>query len=268
MTNSYFRETHGNWPERTICLNFPPHLHDNIEIVVIIDGEGEAFCDGKRYQLKKGDIFITYPNQLHHYENFPKIRTGQAYLFLVQPNSLSLYNELVNSKTPISSVTQSEHFEKIVALIKMAWELRRQGAGKPIFEALANSLFSLIVPSLTLTNYTHSNESVARIIDYCQAHFRESISITDISEHLYMSPGTISRIFSNKIHLSFNDYINSLRISAFLQHMRESQRSITEAALLAGFTTIRTFNESFKKLYGTTPTKYLKSGVKSQHTNK
>lgn len=268
MTNSYFRETHGNWPYLTDNPNFPPHLHDNIEIALIINGEGDAVCEGKHYHLKNGDIFITYPNQLHSYENFPIIKDGVAYLFLIQPSSLSQHNKLINSKIPISSVTQSEHFEKIVSIMQIACDLWKQKVDSSIFEALANSVFSLIVPSLTLTNYTHSNESVARIIDYCQAHFRESISITDISEHLYMSPGTISRIFSNKIHLSFNDYINSLRISAFLQHMRESQRSITEAALLAGFTTIRTFNESFKKLYGTTPTKYLKSGVKSQHTNK
>ena len=58
MTNSYFRETHGNWPERTICLNFPPHLHDNIEIVVII-------------KLIRANVFIIYfPPYLSFYGKF------------------------------------------------------------------------------------------------------------------------------------------------------------------------------------------------------
>ena len=38
-------------------LNFPPHIHDDIELVFVIDGGGDAFCNGKGYSLKNNSFF-------------------------------------------------------------------------------------------------------------------------------------------------------------------------------------------------------------------
>ncbi|MBQ5815871.1 MAG: AraC family ligand binding domain-containing protein, partial [Oscillospiraceae bacterium] len=46
----FFRETKTKpYFERTDTLNFPPHIHDDIELIYTRRGEGCAFCDGKEY---------------------------------------------------------------------------------------------------------------------------------------------------------------------------------------------------------------------------
>ena len=259
MPKSIFREMCSLRIHEPITLNFPPHLHENIEIILVTKGTCDVYCDGKHYLLNPGDLFLAFPHQIHHFENHTVSHDGVGFCFSIPPNTLSFYDELVWNRNPVSAVSHPENFEQIFELLKITNKLFSDNADRSVIVGLANAVFSLIIPNYTLTYATHSNDTVAKVIDYCRAHYRENISVADVSKTLFMSAGTVSRIFSKKIHLSFCDYINSLRISTFLQLMQDEKHiSITEAATAAGFSTIRTFNEAFKKLYGITPSKYLR----------
>jgi LacI family transcriptional regulator len=59
-----------------------------------------------------------------------------------------------------------------------------------------------------------------------------------------------------KLQSTFKDYINQLRIVDALALISEG-KSITEAALESGFTTIRTFNRAFKRIHGVSPRQYI-----------
>ena len=61
---------------------------------------------------------------------------------------------------------------------------------------------------------------------------------------------------SNKLHIGFNDYINSLRVSNACKHLLKTDLSITEISEIVGFNTLRTFNRAFVKQMGITPSDY------------
>ena len=61
---------------------------------------------------------------------------------------------------------------------------------------------------------------------------------------------------SSKLHIGFNDYINSLRVSNACKHLLNSDRSVTEISEIVGFNTLRTFNRAFFKQMGVTPSQY------------
>ena len=42
-----------------------PHLHNEIEMIVMLDGESLATADSKSAVLKGDDIYIAFPNQIH-----------------------------------------------------------------------------------------------------------------------------------------------------------------------------------------------------------
>ena len=54
---------------KTRALTSIPHLHKEIEIIYVIEGNAYATADNKRFEIKPGDIFISFPNQIHHYQN-------------------------------------------------------------------------------------------------------------------------------------------------------------------------------------------------------
>ena len=51
--------------EKRSRLDFPPHLHDDVEIVYVIRGNGEAFCAGKKYMKKYYLLFFRYLSFLY-----------------------------------------------------------------------------------------------------------------------------------------------------------------------------------------------------------
>ena len=66
-----FRETKSRISFRSgPGLNFPAHIHDDIELVYVKHGTGSAYCDGKKYTLTDHSWFLSFPNQVHHYADF------------------------------------------------------------------------------------------------------------------------------------------------------------------------------------------------------
>ena len=77
-----------------------------------------------------------------------------------------------------------------------------------------------------------------------------------LEQELHISKYYISHLFSDKLHISFNDYVNSLRVSHACRYLRDGTLSVTEVAAKVGFGTLRTFNRAFSKQIGCTPSAY------------
>ena len=87
--NKYiFRFTH--------YLDFPPHLHDAVELVYLKEGSSLFTHGGEKTRLEAGDFFISFPNQIHGYE---QSENTQLYLLIlpVKPY-LSVYRKLLTEK--------------------------------------------------------------------------------------------------------------------------------------------------------------------------
>ena len=67
----------------------------------------------------------------------------------------------------------------------------------------------------------------------------------------------MSKIFLKYSGISINEHISMLRIKCANQLLVGGQ-SIIEAALESGFQSVRTFNNTYKKYMGMTPTEYIK----------
>ena len=49
----------------SINNSFPAHLHKELELTLVLSGEIDITIEEKVYHLQKGDMTITFPNQLH-----------------------------------------------------------------------------------------------------------------------------------------------------------------------------------------------------------
>ena len=68
----------------------------------------------------------------------------------------------------------------------------------------------------------------------------------------------ISKQFKQKIGISFNKYVNLLRIQKCQKLIRETQMTFSEIMVKCGFSSLRSFDRSFKILTGQSPTEYKK----------
>ena len=44
-----------------------PHLHKELELIYVRRGASKAVVNNKSYDLTSGDIFLTFPYQVHYY---------------------------------------------------------------------------------------------------------------------------------------------------------------------------------------------------------
>ena len=85
----YFRQRNS--------IDFPAHIHDDIEVVFVQNGTGTAWCDGKAYHLTDGDWFLVFPNQVHRYT---EVKTGDYYVLILKPSDLLRYQQVFRTGAP------------------------------------------------------------------------------------------------------------------------------------------------------------------------
>lgn len=92
------------------------------------------------------------------------------------------------------------------------------------------------------------------------------LSLESLSEELQLSKSHLSRIINNDLDQSFSDYINSLRVEEAKRHLLNpefSHYTLVAIGLESGFNSKTTFNTTFKKLTGLTPSQFKKNPVNS-----
>ena len=102
------------------------------------------------------------------------------------------------------------------------------------------------------------SRAMRTVIDYCVRNYNNELSLALLSQELHMSKYYISHLFGKEFNMKFNDYINSLRVSAACRLLCDTTKSITEISEEVGFATARTFNRAFIKQMELSPTEYRK----------
>lgn len=235
-------------------LNFPAHIHDDIELVFVKNGGGEAFCNGKGYTLKNNSFFIVFPNQVHHYVN---CKTGEYLLLIIKPDMLLHYSGLFSSREAKTPVCNNADNSTISLLTTALEEFQAEGLS-PIIDGYLTAFFGKLLRFYDFEKSTTPSDTTVNILNYCKKHYNENITVDEVAKALKVSKSLVSHTFSNRLSVNFCDYINSLRLNNAKKLLDENTAPITEIAFLSGFQTIRTFNRAFIKQYGITPSEYKK----------
>ena len=74
-----------------------------------------------------------------------------------------------------------------------------------------------------------------------------------------MSVSCFQRAFKQEVGITFNKYVNSLRISKARRLLHENHKSMSEIAFACGYTNQYHFTRTFKKLMNTPPRSFRKS---------
>ena len=234
----------------------PPHFHDAIEIIFTTEGYGTTICNGVEYRQVPGSAFFASSNEIHYCLD----RTEDIAGFVIDIEPSAIYG----TKLPFDQMTPISHLWKDPQMQDRLWDIVRflmkhhETLNSTVKTALTSALVNMLLEHIEFQKITAPSTTVKNIIDYCQAHCTEPLSLDILSQELSLSVSHISRIFSNKLKISFSDYINSLRLSHAINLLDTSDLTITKVATYSGFPTIRTFNRIFTEQYGVTPSQYRK----------
>ena len=241
-------------------IQYIPHLHRELELICLLEGDVIAYADSVRYELHAGDIFLTFPNQIHSYEELTK-ETHVGFIF--KPDLLPELMETFTIGTPTSPVIEgAANDPRIRALIDALTDTVTREDFSHVSELRRGYLLALcaeLIPMMKISKLPlGDSESLRTIVSFCTQNYAENLSLSLLEEKLHLHKFYISHLFSGRLGLHFNDYINSLRVSEACRYLLNSSLSITEIGSLVGFNTPRTFNRAFIKQLGLSPSEYRK----------
>lgn len=233
-----------------------PHLHPHIELVCLLEGEGTATADQNTRPFRPGDVFLSFPNQIHYYHVAP----AKGYIFIVSPELFPDLKDVFMSKVPTGPIIGKQDLPPDLAA-RLEVIFQRANAQNRLQQIAANGHMQALLADLLrvteLTNVAVNYDSVKRVLLFCAEHYREPLALEVLSKELHLSKDYISHIFSDRLGIHFPDFINRLRVEQACQYLNKGC-GMTEAAFASGFSSIRSFNRNFKQIMGMSPTSYIR----------
>lgn len=243
------------------------HLHDCMEIGLILSGEGEFYVENKHYDFKAEDIFLINKLEAHRAHSVGDTLANSIFIYI--HNSLIDKYARLTHRTNLFELSMlygdnlNNQFTdaKVGGIIRNIWRIY-DGANP-----YKNDLVLAEVMKLMIHIYAkyhadmdhHAidysiNHGILKVIDYINDHYHEKIYIKDLSRICNLSESHFSKKFKELMGKSPLDYILARRLKNAYILIRDKNTSASQAALLSGFDNYSNFLRKFKREFDMSPT--------------
>lgn len=243
-------------------ITFPPHLHNAIECIYVLEGTIEMLIENTSYRIKKGEMAVVFPNIVHSYSSLNS-EESLFELFIYPIKSTSKIYGAVLDKKPLYPVLSPEQIHPdIPSNLHEAVGLYSIEKPAPLLmETLILLILIRLIDRLELVKLSSNNGEniIGKAVSYITENFKNDLSLTTIAKHLGVSKFYLSRILKISLEMGVCNYINRLRVDYAKGLLSSTDQSISQIAMESGYDSLRTFNRCFKEITGCSPKEYRKS---------
>ncbi len=245
-------------------FSFPAHFHQGLELVILQNGTIEITVDGQTSIVREGELAVIYPHYVHSYE-LKESGENKGYVLLFKDAVLHEFNQWIANWRPNPFVYSLASLHPDILHASQTITQREETSFTK--EIYAKVLLCRLLPALHLDAASCANDDILyRVLDYISGHFTQPLTLQSVADGVYIDKYRLSRLFSSRLHTSFPDYVNRLRVEYAASRLLSTTDSITTAAMEAGFDNIRTFHRAFGKVFQMSPKEYVKINLQQQLT--
>lgn len=253
------------------------HQHDEMQITLIVRGEGTLIIDNYTQRFSAGDIYFIAANQPHIF------RSDQSYFENEKSDSVSAIHLYFDANSIFNNLPEMEQVLHFIRNVNYGMQIPQANAAE-VKERMGQIAATHGLPrllkfldlldylSINLKEYTSlssgkhtrnatlvENIRINKIYQYTQEHYAEDISLENIAALCYMTPQAFCRYFKKHTSKTYMTFLQETRISAACEKMIRGQfEGISSIAFATGFNSAINFNKVFKKIAGITPGEYMK----------
>lgn len=238
------------------------HQHEHIEFVYLNHGKIILDTVSNKFEMKDGDFAVIFPYSLHGYKTDSKL----DYFICICPiDGIGGFRDTLMQKhvsNPIISASELHPDVKNIVYelseISMNSNQNLSDEDDLLVDALCHLLIARTIPKLNLTTNTPGFESsfLVRVVKYMSENYMHPITIEKMATELRTNRFTLSRIFNEQLHISFPQYINSLRVENAKKLLSLTNERIIDISMECGYDNLRTFNRVFHQSTGLSPRQY------------
>lgn len=249
----------------TMKYNSPPHWHQEMEILYILNGSAVIIMEGERYQVRPLDLIVIDSATVHEVVyKLPQtmgicIHISKGYLRRyianielmhiaccqekLRPNQMEAYNQLCAYLKDLTVL----YFEQ-----KASYSLNSSAKLLQIMAVLVDQ-FSQALPETALAQDNNQRSRIEQLFRYVEQHYREHVSLDEAAGELGLNKEYFCRFFKKNTGLSFLQYVNRVRLSHVYQDLLYSEGGIQEILERNGIYNTKLFYQQFKETYQCTP---------------
>ncbi len=250
----------------------PPHFHGELELVVFSDTGGSLRASNREERIEDAYCYLIAPGTVHSYKIQP-CSASSASVLLVDldacASALSLFSPGESPSPRNDFGSEGLAFTDSSELAGLLRELAGIGTHPNGMHAtLSDSLYraELLMRILRLApkspvadeSAKALNEKAKRVVEFVAAHFAVPLSLDELADNCAVSKYHLCRSFKDATGYTIGEYLARTRI-------REARRllgagsTVTEACFASGFQDLSHFIQTFKRLEGSTPKRWVKA---------
>jgi len=249
------------------------HLHNELEINLIVRGSGYYIIDGNKYTFTQGDIILINSNELHRAFETEELTMmvvmfDPSWLAIEQrydPELLAPFREI---GTRFSNLLDANN-PVIEELRRMLYGIEEEYKRKlpsyvSIIRAYLIRFLASIHRSFALQELPkhaaklQGIENIRKVVEQMEQHIAEPWCLQQLADLAHLSPSRFSYLFSQIVGTSPMDYLIQLRLGAAVHLLETSEYKIIDICTQCGFRNLSNFNRLFRHYMGRSPSELRK----------
>lgn len=246
------------------------HYHENaFEFSMSVKGMFSFKTPDKIYRFSGGDVFVSYPNEVHGTNRDP-VSSGELYWFQLdiscEEDLLFLCPEaardLIRQLQAIPHHVIHGEMSLMLPLMKSSFKAALSGGDKHRIAAYIVLFLHMLLACMQKESLNISL-NMMKVLDYIQENVTTDISLEQLAVIANLSCSQFKNNFKKEIGISPRNYINQQRIE-YAKELLQEGKSVTETAMLLNFSSSDYFSTVFKKFTRFTPTEYVQEYYKGR----
>ena len=246
----------------------PYHWHEEFEILQVRQGFFDLTLNGAPYCLRPGDVAFITSGMLHggvpHDCEYDCIVFDMRLLLKSNDHCKRQIADILNLELAVQPFFASDDRVIRHTIPPLFDALRAQCSGYELITL--GCLFQFLGEVYKHGAYTLSREQptltankvmkLRRVFEMIETEYAHPITLDQMADTLHMSPKYFCRFFKEATHRTPMEYLTYYRVEVAAHEIVSSDKSLTEVALDAGFSSLNYFIRTFKRWKGVTPGQY------------
>ena len=245
-------------------INRNTHVHRALEMGLALAGEGYVRVGDNTFPIRKHSLFFFNANEPH--EIFASSQEGIRIAYLQVASSfcseyMSWFRNLEIPCNDLSAALKQEDLREVTGLmVRTISDYMDSSTERQTLRCITDvcQLYTKLLDCLPYrlmeeAAYLSRSKKMARlnrITEYIDTNYPEKITLEDLAKREDVSTTYLSHFIRDNLHVTFQEYISSVRFERALKLLRSSSMCLTDVSVVCGFSAVQYLSRMLETHFG------------------
>ena len=239
---------------------------------MVEDGEGELVYEGKKYELKTGDVVFIDCRKAYSHSTGMNPNAGLwslRWCHFYGPSMPAVYAKycergglpVIRGADVSVDLDRGADVSQYAAILTDIYTLASSSdyIRDMRINGKLNDLLTLLMESSWHRGYSSNapkKMDISSVKSFLDEHYKEKLSLESMASHFFIDKHYLARLFKEQYGVTLVTYLQQVRITHAKRMLRFTNKSIEEIGLECGIGELNYFSRVFKKLEGVSPSEF------------